>query len=194
MPLNEERALNQLGASAIFEIARANRSKRGLSQAGSSTGGATSGQTFLAAAVANSNAALTLPMLTASEFRCPSSDKNGPAFFTSRPVGLDFPTLVGDPLRAAVVTAVELWQRYMDSTEGKEIRSRRTRALPPPNGQRQTSSEGAPEPMNQLHRARAHTRMHQYGAILMHLRTQNELDNSRRNRPAQQSLRMESQS
>ena len=97
MPLNEERALNQLGASAIFEIARANRSKRGLSQAGSSTGGATSGQTFLAAAVANSNAALALPMLTASEFRCPSSDKNGPAFFTSRPVGLDFPTLVGDP-------------------------------------------------------------------------------------------------
>ena len=32
MPPNEERALNQLGASAIFEIARANRSKRGLSR------------------------------------------------------------------------------------------------------------------------------------------------------------------
>ena len=107
--------------------------KRGLSQAGSSTGGATSRQTLLTAAAVSSNAALAPPMLAAgAEFRCPSSDKNGPAFFKSRPVGSDFPTLVGDPLKAAVVTAVKLWHGYMDSPEGKLVKSQRKRAQRPP--------------------------------------------------------------
>ena len=86
----------------------------------------------------------------------------------------------GIAFESVLAEAKLVWKLYLNSPEGKSISkwriaakaNKRIASVPhhipshaTSHSQRQTSSEGAPEPMNQLHRARAHTRLHQYGAI-----------------------------
>ena len=140
MPLDEQRALNQLGSSSGFEGAVANTSRRRNAVPSASTSqtrvapsnAASSSSSTSGGDGSSSTPAPALPVLPTAQHRCLSSDVNGPPFFTKKPGVYDFPSLTDELLASAVQTAVQLWNAYLKTPEAKAIGKKRSVRVRPP--------------------------------------------------------------